>query len=243
VTIVVSPNQSAIQTQLRAFLLQILPAGVEVISAQVNRVPEPEGDDFVIMTPLLRTRLATNEDEFSDALFTASITSNILDVTVVTLGSLIVGSPIFGENVAANTMITSLGSGTGGVGTYNVSTTPDVTSEAMAGGTSVIGQETQITMQIDVHGPNASDNAQIISTLFRDPYAVDFFNAQTPAYGISPLYTTDPRQTPFINAEQQYEYRYTIDAELQVTQGVVVPQQSAGAINVGIVSVEAAYPE
>lgn len=33
------PSQSGIQTVLRGFLLQYLPAGVEVISAQDNRVP------------------------------------------------------------------------------------------------------------------------------------------------------------------------------------------------------------
>lgn len=242
-TITVIPNQLAIQTQLRAFLLDILPSGVEVIAAQVNRVPEPEGADFVLITPLMRTRLALNEDEFEDTLFTGSITANLLTVTAITEGALAIGSPIFGEGVAANTTITALGTGTGGTGTYTVSTTPDVASEPMAGGMTSVAQETQITMQLDVHGPNSSDNAQIISTLFRDEFAVDFFLAQTPNYGISPLYTSDPRQTPFINAEQQYEYRYTIDAELQVTQTVVVPQQSADAVNVGIVNVEAAYPE
>ncbi|TIU88226.1 MAG: hypothetical protein E5W06_02920, partial [Mesorhizobium sp.] len=62
------PSQSGIQTVLRGFLLQYLPAGVEVISAQDNRVPEPAGD-FVTMTVSRRGRLSTNVDTYQDCAF------------------------------------------------------------------------------------------------------------------------------------------------------------------------------
>jgi hypothetical protein len=52
---------------LRAFLLSVLPVGWEVIRAQDNRVPAPIGPNYVVMTPTLRERLATNIDTFTDA--------------------------------------------------------------------------------------------------------------------------------------------------------------------------------
>lgn len=55
-------TDSAVLTALRAFLLTVLPTGVEVIQAQDNRVPEPTVGDFVTMTPTSRVRLATNEE-------------------------------------------------------------------------------------------------------------------------------------------------------------------------------------
>ena len=71
------PSQSGIQTVLRGFLLQILPAGVEVISAQDNRVPEPAGD-FVTMTVSRRGRLSTNVDTYQDCAFEASIADTVM---------------------------------------------------------------------------------------------------------------------------------------------------------------------
>lgn len=51
---------------LRGFLLAVLPAGVEVIAAQSNRVPVPTVADFVTMTPILRKRLGTNVAAYID---------------------------------------------------------------------------------------------------------------------------------------------------------------------------------
>lgn len=39
---------------------------IPIIRGQVNRVPEPQSPDYLIMWPLLRTRLATNEDTYYD---------------------------------------------------------------------------------------------------------------------------------------------------------------------------------
>ena len=63
----ISLTETQTMTALRAVLLGIVPAGVEVIRAQQNRVPEPVGPDFVLLTPILRTRLATNVDTYTDA--------------------------------------------------------------------------------------------------------------------------------------------------------------------------------
>lgn len=55
-----SLTQSQTLTALRTVLIGMLPAGIEIIEAEDNRVPEPEGPDFAIMTPLFRDRLSYN---------------------------------------------------------------------------------------------------------------------------------------------------------------------------------------
>lgn len=240
-TIILSPTQSEIQTVLRSFLLSILPAGVPVIAGQANRVPEPSSPDFVVMTPILRKRLETNTDIFADVSFTGSITDTTLDVTAVAFGTIAVGQTVFGEGVTDGTAITALGTGTGGIGTYTMNNSQTVASEKMASGTEAIRQPTQITMQLDVHGPNASDNAQTISTLFRDERATSFFAAS--GYDVAPFYADDPKQIPFVNGEDQYEFRYIVDAVMQANQTVSnLAQQFADQINVGLIEVDAAYP-
>jgi hypothetical protein len=47
-------------TVVRSFLLSILPVTVEVFRGQDNRVPEPQGMNFIVLTPVARERLALN---------------------------------------------------------------------------------------------------------------------------------------------------------------------------------------
>lgn len=239
-SILVTPTQSAVQTALRSFLLGILPNGTEVFLGQVNRVPEPHATNFVVFTPIMRMRLATNVDTSDDCAFTGSIAGTTLTVTAVSLGTIVVGHTLFGANVVAGTTISAFGSGTGGVGTYTVSATQTVASTIMATGVMNSTQPTQITMQLDVHGPASADNAQIISTLFRDDYAVRKFAELGGA--ATPLYADDPKQIPFINGEQAYENRWIINAVLQANQIVAPPQQFAGQVVIDTIDVEATYP-
>lgn len=152
---------------LRAFLLAVLPTGVEVIRAQDNRVPQPLAADFVVMTIIGRARLATNRVTYSD----------------------------------------------GGAG---------LTQERHA------MQATQVTVQLDIHGPESSNTVQIISTLFRDSYGCDKFTAS--GFDVQALHCTDPRQTPFLNEQQQIESRWTIDAVMQANPVVTSPQDFAAAL-------------
>jgi hypothetical protein len=62
------------------------------------------------------------------AVVTGSITTTTLTVTAVTSGTLYVGQTIQGTGITANTMITALGTGTGGAGTYTISTSQTVGS-------------------------------------------------------------------------------------------------------------------
>ena len=59
--------------------------------------------------------------------------------------------------------------------------------------------------------------------------------------GITPLYTDDPRQMPFTNAEQQWEDRWIVDVHLQVNIELVLSQQFAATLTVGVINVEATY--
>lgn len=235
-----SPTQSDIQTVLRSFLLSILATGVEVIEGQDNRVPEPQGVDFVAMWPIRRPRLSTNVDGYVDCKFTGSISGTTLTVSSVAFGEIAVGSPVFGVSVATGTFVTAFESGSGGPGTYAVSVSQTAPSETMAAGVGELTQPTMITMQLDVHGPNSSDNAQIISTALRDDYAVEFFVAANPL--ITPLYAEDPKQVPFENDQSQVEYRWIVEAQLQADQSVTVPQQFADAVTVDVIDVDVAYP-
>jgi hypothetical protein len=67
----------------------------------------------------------------SSAIFTGSITGTTLTVTVMQTGTIAVGQAIFGQGMAQNTVITALGTGSGGVGTYTVSDSQTVASTAI----------------------------------------------------------------------------------------------------------------
>ena len=210
--------------------------GVEVIQSQVNRVPEPVCEDFITMTFTANGRLGTNRDVSEDVVFAASMDASVMTVTNVEFGTIKVGANVWGANVAPNTTIRALI----GAGQYAIAPAQSVAAERMAAGGTSLTQPSQVTIQLDIHGPNSADFAQVISTTFRDGFGVDAFALLNPA--ISPLFSTDPRQMPFNSGEQQYEDRWVVELELQVDQTVRVPQQFADTVTVTPVSVEATYP-
>jgi len=65
---------------------------------------------------------------------TGSISGTTLTITSVTAGTITLGCPIEGTGVAANTIVTALGSGTGGTGTYSVNNSQSVSSETLTSG-------------------------------------------------------------------------------------------------------------
>jgi hypothetical protein len=89
------------------------------------------------------------------ASFTASIAGTVMTVTAVASGALAVGQTVLGAGVSPGTIIASLGSGSGGTGTYNLSLSQTVSSEAM---TSVLPALNSLTVGIDqVPTINAAD--------------------------------------------------------------------------------------
>jgi hypothetical protein len=67
----------------------------------------------------------------SAAVFTGSISGTTLTVTSMTSGSISAGQALFGVGIAQATVITALGTGTGGVGTYTINISQTVASEGM----------------------------------------------------------------------------------------------------------------
>ncbi|HET8687473.1 MAG TPA: hypothetical protein VFM18_12535 [Methanosarcina sp.] len=67
-----------------------------------------------------------------DVNFVGSISGTTLTVTQVNSGHLAIGQTITGSGVTASTVITALGTGTGGVGTYTVNNTQVVVSTTMS---------------------------------------------------------------------------------------------------------------
>lgn len=232
-SLTISLSEKQTLSVLRSFLLYILPAGIEVIRGQVNRVSEPDVSDFVVMTPIMRERLSTNQIEYNDASLTGEINGNVMTITTVAFGHVVIGAPVFGANIPSGVYVMEYGTGTGGVGTYIISQSLTVASGSIYAGTAMALQATRTTVQLDVHGPDAADNVQRITTMFRAEFATSFFGLEQP--GVIPLYTSEPHQMPFSNGEQQIETRWTVDAVMQVNPVITAPQQFADAVEVAII--------
>ena len=65
------------------------------------------------------------------AVFTASTSATTLTVSSVSSGTLAIGQSLYGVGVLAETVITALGSGTGGAGTYTINRSQTVAAESM----------------------------------------------------------------------------------------------------------------
>ena len=163
---------------LRFFLLAALTplsAGIEVVQAQDNQVPEPIADNFAIMTLLFRDRLGMNVVSYTD------------------------GFPD-GEQ----------------------------TRQTM--------QPTQFTVQLDLHGPLSQDMVQVVTTLFTDEFGFSKFEEAN--FDVRPLYCGQARQMPFINGEQQVEFRWTVDLTMEAKPVVSTDQQFAAELRIETVSVD-----
>lgn len=168
-------TEDQLTTELRTFLVGLALTGVhpdDVILAQINRVPEPKAENFVIMTPIGRRRLATNVETWS--------------------------------------------------------TVPD---PAPPPDTLRMQRNTEITVQIDIHGPVSADNAATIATVWRSDYGCRVIN---PAI-CQPLYATDGHQAPFVNAEKQYEFRWVMTLVMQANMAVSTQTDFADSIGVEII--------
>ena len=64
----------------------------------------------------------------SSATFTGSISGTTLNITQMKSGTVAVGQQLFGPGITAETIITALGSGSGGVGTYTINNSQTIAS-------------------------------------------------------------------------------------------------------------------
>jgi hypothetical protein len=237
----VVPTQSNAQAMLRNFITAVLGPAVDVVAAQQNRVPEPKSPDFVVMTPIRYTRLATNLDQYQDARFFGSILGTTLTISSLSFGTVGIGSQVFGVGVIGGTTITGLGPGPG---RWLVTPIQQVANELMAAGRQTYMQSGELVVQLDFHSASTSDAgdmARTVSTLFRDEFATTQFANQVPSYDVTPLHADDAKQMPFINENQQFEWRWVVEARVQCNDVIVLPQQYAESLHVNLISVQAAY--
>jgi hypothetical protein len=94
-------------------------------------------------------------------------------------------------------------------------------------------------VQIDCYGALANERAATISMLLRDNYACASFT--TSGYDIQPLYADNAQQMPLIDGESQYLERWFFNAVLQYNPVITVNQDTANAIDVGLVSVDVVF--
>ena len=71
----------------------------------------------------------------STAVFTGSISGTTLTVTGVSSGTIAINQALFGVGVTSETVITALGTGTGGTGTYTINTSQTVASRSLSSAT------------------------------------------------------------------------------------------------------------
>ena len=99
----------------------------------------------------------------SSAVFTGSVTATTLTVTDMTNGTISVGQSLFGPEINQGTIISALGTGTGGVGTYTLNISNSTASEVM-----------------NTTNPAATLNSQIIgSTLYVNSTVGTIYLGQT----------------------------------------------------------------
>lgn len=242
----ISPTQSDIQTALGQFLQTVLPASTDIVVGLGNRVPEPKTKNFVVMTPLRFTRLGTNFDATADVKFIGSIADTVMSVTEVDFGTIVVDRPLYGVGVTGGSKIVAQVGGTpGGIGTYTISPAQALDACVLAAGSMMLTIAAQADVQLDFHTADttAADLAQTVSTTFRDEFATRFFGAlPAPLNRVSPFHADDPRLVPFVNDQSQYEWRWVVDAKMQATQKVAVPQQFADQAIVGLIEIDEHFP-
>jgi hypothetical protein len=132
----------------------------------------------------------------SSAIFTGSISTTTLTVDSVLSGTIAVGQAIFGQGISQNTVITALGTGTGGAGTYTVSNSQTVATtqiNSVAAPAVVTGDITGTTLDVTAV---SSGTLQIGQTLeganVTDGTIITAFGTGTGGTG---TYTVSPSQT------------------------------------------------
>lgn len=131
-------------TTLTLSALQALTPGV--LTVTIDGTPRTSGTinlsaatSFSSAAEIISLSLAVTGPQ--TASFTGAISSTVLTVSVLATGTLNVGDEVRGVGITAGTQIVSFGTGTGGTGTYNISTSQTVSSEAMTTNTPTVSYD------------------------------------------------------------------------------------------------------
>lgn len=124
-----SLTESQTLQALGTFLVAVLPTGTDVVTAQDNRVPAPTATNYAVMTPILRSRLATNLTGYTDGFLTsgpqtrADTQATLVTIQVDTFG------PLSADNAQLITTLFRSDWGVDQFSTYGFDVTPLYTSE------------------------------------------------------------------------------------------------------------------
>ncbi|ENP0422084.1 hypothetical protein EVK84_15890 [Edwardsiella piscicida] len=77
-------------------------------------------------------------------------------------------------------------------------------------------------IQVDIYGDSAGDRAVTLETVFASSYAYDLIKAIDAR--VAPLCSAAAIQAPMIDAEQQWQERYTLTVSLQVHMTASFPE-------------------
>ena len=122
---------------------------------------------------------STGNAPVGQASFTGSIAATTLTVSAVASGSLAIGAAIISASTLPGTMVAALGTGSGGVGTYTVSASQTVASEAMTSngdGTRAPSYTTHTNIPMQVQALSASDLRHIDSLNQQDVMRAVYIN-------------------------------------------------------------------
>lgn len=166
----------------------------------------------------------------NNAVFTASISGSVLNVTAVASGSIIVGSALIGDGIPNGTVIISRGTGTGSTGTYNINRLLSVTSESMTSApgsmTHTESQKYETTFQLSALGTQnpstpdqytASDICNLCASILQSQSTITTF--QNAGVGIEKI--SEIRNPYFMDDREQPEASPSFDFVVTHNQIIV----------------------
>ncbi|MFS8368940.1 phage neck terminator protein [Acetobacter indonesiensis] len=212
-----TPQTANITTAIRAFLLAIVPPDTPVQLAQQNRTVAPSGP-FALVTLLNRQPLATvaQTDTATTSRFCLPE-----DVTVQV--------SLFGPGAGNNAQrLAILFRTPWACQFFETLTTAQDSPQA----------ETGLTVADWLANPSSPSNAAAhASASTATETGIQNGPVITPAR-IAPLYTSAPRQAPFISGERQFEEHWLLDLHCQVNTLITLPTIMAPAASVALVQAE-----
>lgn len=103
-------------------------------------------------------------------------------------------------------------------------------------GSELTQRSNQWHCQLDFYGESSPEMAAVVGTMIRSEYSANWFRQNN--MPITPLYAGEARQTTMINAEQQYESRWTLDFIAQVNAVISTPMEFMDSIQVGFLAAD-----
>ena len=106
--------------------------------------------------------------------------------------------------------------------------------------THVVSQGGQLNVQVDCYGAASLGRATTLIMLLRDSQAADYFDQS--GYDMQALYAEDAQQIPIVTGQNQYLERWTFTVALQINQSITLTTETANALDIGLINVDAVYP-